>query len=148
MTMLLPGVASAQEVAPGPSQLIVDLATKWVAAYNTGDAKALAAFYTQDATLFVSGLPRTVGRDLIQEVWAADMGAGAPLTVLTVTDEVVGVDMRLVHGNYQVVDRNTGEALGEGRFAHIWELQEDGETWLLYVDLWQDPTYLSGTSGH
>lgn len=141
--MLMPGLATAQQGRPGPSQLILDLANKWVEAYNTGDAKALAALYTEDATLFISGFPRSEGRDLIEEVWAADMGVGAPLTVLTVTDEVVGVDMRLVHGNYQVVNRDTGAAEGSGRFAHVWVLQKDGETWLLYVDLWQDPTYLS-----
>ena len=42
--------------------------------------------------------------------------------------------MVLVHGNYEVIRRSDGMAIGGGRYAHIW-LEEDGE-WQLDRDLW------------
>lgn len=61
------------------------------------------------------------------------------MTVLTVTDTVEGVDMTLVHGNYQVLNRRTGVVVGYGRFAHIW-IQVGGE-WRLDRDLWNQPAF-------
>jgi ketosteroid isomerase-like protein len=129
LAMLLPGGAMAQE----PS--VTELANRWVEAYNTADAAALGALYSPDAQLYLSSEPRFIGREDIQAVWNEDMGIGAPLTLLTVTDSTQSVDMVLVHGNYQVVDRNSGVELAAGRFAHIWVLQDGGE-WLLDRDLW------------
>jgi ketosteroid isomerase-like protein len=63
------------------------------------------------------------------------MKVNNPLTVLTVTDAVNGIDMKLVHGNYQVISRDTGVPLGQGRFAHIWTRSGNGE-WRLDRDLW------------
>jgi hypothetical protein len=61
-----------------------------------------------------------------------------PLTVLTVTHSVDGFDMKLVHGDYQVIDRDSGVPLGQGRFAHIWTVGDDG-VWRLDRDLWNQP---------
>lgn len=77
------------------------------------------------------------GRAAIQDYWEEDMQLDNPLTVLTVTHSVDGFDMKLVHGNYQVINRETGVPLGEGRFAHIWT--RDGNNWLLDRDLWNAP---------
>jgi len=43
--------------------------------------------------------------------------------------------MVLVHGNYEVVNRDDGGKVGLGRFAHIWIRDADGE-WRLDRDLW------------
>lgn len=123
----------------GAPQAISELAAQWTQTYNAGDAAALGALYTENAHLYLHGLSRTEGRDAIQEAWAADMDVGAPLTLLTVTHFIDGTDMRLAHGNYQVIDRDTGLQVGQGRFAHIWTL-EDGE-WLLDRDVWHQPSF-------
>jgi hypothetical protein len=47
--------------------------------------------------------------------------------------------MILVHGNYQVIDRDSGDVEGSGRFAHIWTRSSASSPWLLDRDLWLDP---------
>jgi hypothetical protein len=42
-----------------------------------------------------------------------------------VTHVLQGVDMVLVNGNYEVVDRTDGTKVGLGRFAHIWTTAPD-----------------------
>lgn len=116
---------------------VQDLANKWVAAYNSFDGDALGGLYTENAHLYVHGSPMLIGRDEIQAFWQDDFEIENPMTLLTVTHSVEGYDMMLVHGNYQVVGRETGELLGSGRFAHIWH--DVGGEWMLDQDLWNQP---------
>ena len=113
------------------------LADRWVAAYNSHDRDALANVYSADAKLMVHGSRTVTGRGDIEEFWADDFLEGDPLTLLTVTNSVMGIDMMLVHGDYRVVDRGDGAVLGEGRFAHVW--MRDGSRWMLDRDLWNQP---------
>lgn len=117
---------------------IQELADRWVAAYNQHDKDALGDLYTEDAALMMHGGPTFNGRKDISDFWETDFEIGSPLTLLTVTHSVAGVDMMLVHGNYQVIDRDDGAQLGGGRFAHIWVLGADSE-WRLDRDLWNEP---------
>jgi len=78
-----------------------------------------------------------VGREAVTEFWKSDFQEGNPITLLTVTHSVEGFDTVLVHGNYQVVDRDTGSLLGFGRYAHIWHNTAAG--WQLDQDLWNQP---------
>jgi uncharacterized protein (TIGR02246 family) len=117
---------------------VQELADRWTAAYNSHDQDALAALYTESAHLYLHGSPSYAGRDSIRAYWADDMQVENPLTVLSVTHAVNGVDMKLVHGDYQVIDRDTGVPLGQGRFAHIWTLDAGGQ-WMLDRDLWNQP---------
>jgi uncharacterized protein (TIGR02246 family) len=110
------------------------LANRWVDAYNTHDRAALTALYEPNAALMMHGAPTINGQREIGAFWALDFEEGNPLTLLTVTHAVDGVDMVLVHGNYEVIDRDDGGVLGLGRFAHIWFL-DNGE-WKLDRDLW------------
>jgi uncharacterized protein (TIGR02246 family) len=114
---------------------VQQLANRWVEAYNEHDRAALEGLYSQNARLMMHGAPTIVGRRDIGDFWALDFTEGNPLTLLTVTHAVDGIDMVLVHGNYEVIDREDGTNLGLGRFAHIW--LQDGDTWRLDRDLWQ-----------
>jgi ketosteroid isomerase-like protein len=116
---------------------VQDLADEWSAAYNAFDGEALGNLYTVNAHLYEHGSPMRIGRDVIRAFWEHDFGIENPMTTLTVTHSVVGVDMMLVHGDYQVTDRKTKATLGEGRFAHIWH-DVQGE-WKLDQDLWNQP---------
>ncbi len=117
---------------------VQDLADRWTEAYNTHDREAIASLYAEDAELMMHGSPTIEGRDAIGTFWAEDFKAGNPITVLNVTHSVDGADMVLVHGDYQVIDRETGLPLGAGRFAHIWRAAgNDG--WELDRDLWLEP---------
>jgi ketosteroid isomerase-like protein len=114
------------------------LADKWSSAYNAHDEVAIGALYTDTAQLMMHGAPTYIGRKNIQAYWSADFEEDHPLTLLTVTHSIDGVDMILVHGNYEVINRENGELLGRGRFAHIWTRQPDA-VWLLDRDLWSEP---------
>lgn len=110
------------------------LADRWVEAYNNHDRAALAGLYETGAALMMHGGPTIDGRREIGDFWALDFQEDNPLTLLSVTHAVDGIDMVLVHGNYEVIGRADGTTLGAGRFAHIWFLN-DGE-WQLDRDLW------------
>jgi len=116
---------------------VQELAARWTGAYNQHDRAALQALYTNDARLMMHGAPTIAGRTAIGEFWAQDFGEHNPLTLLKVTHALQGVDMVLVHGNYEVVDRTDGTKVGLGRFAHIWTAAPNG-SWLLDRDLWYE----------
>jgi ketosteroid isomerase-like protein len=122
-------VATADEVQ--------ELAARWAGAYNRQDRAALQALYASDARLMMHGAPTIAGRAAIGEFWSQDFGESNPLTLLKVTHALQGVDMVLVHGNYEVVDRTDGTKVGIGRFAHIWTAAPNGG-WLLDRDLWYE----------
>jgi uncharacterized protein (TIGR02246 family) len=137
LTMLTPTVNAQAPAAPSETQEVQQLANRWTEAYNRRNATALGALYTEDARLYLHGSPTVSGRHNIQTYWADDMKEQNPITVLTVTHAVNGIDMKLVHGNYQVINRETGVPVGQGRFAHIWT-RTNGE-WRLDRDLWNQP---------
>ncbi len=124
---------TAGEVATADE--VTELAGRWTAAYNQHDRNALQALYTNDARLMMHGAPTIVGRAAIGAFWAQDFGESNPLTLLKVTHALTGIDMVLVHGNYEVVDRSDGTKVGLGRFAHIWTATPSGG-WQLDRDLW------------
>ena len=117
---------------------IQELAEQWASAYNKHDKDALGSLYTEDAALMMHGGPTYNGREDIADFWETDFEIGSPLTLLRVTHSVVGVDMMLVHGDYQVIDREDGAQLGGGRFAHIW-IKGSNDRWQLDRDLWSEP---------
>jgi ketosteroid isomerase-like protein len=124
---------TAAEVATADE--VQQLAGQWTGAYNKHDRAALQALYTADARLMMHGAPTITTRAAIGTFWAQDFGESNPLTLLKVTHALQGADMVLVHGNYEVVDREDGTKVGLGRFAHIWMAAPSGG-WLLDRDLW------------
>jgi ketosteroid isomerase-like protein len=114
---------------------VQQLAGQWTGAYNKHDRAALQALYAADARLMMHGAPTITTRAAIGTFWAQDFGESNPLTLLKVTHALQGADMVLVHGNYEVVDREDGTKVGLGRFAHIWTAAPNGG-WLLDRDLW------------
>lgn len=113
------------------------LADQWIMAYNDHNPSALSNLYTEDAHLMMHGGPTIKGQEAIGEFWAQDFTEDNPITTLRVTHSLEGADMVLVHGDYQVINRNTGILLGQGRFAHMWN-QDDGGEWRLDRDLWNE----------
>jgi len=117
------------------------LANRWTQAYNRHDRDQLQTLYTPDARLMLHGGSTISSRVEIGSYWAEDFQEGNPLTLLAVTHALEGVDMILVHGNYQVVSRDDGTLLGAGRFAHVWKGDRRMRRgWLLDRDLWYERT--------
>lgn len=139
--MLLPAAVFAQSSPPAaadPSQLSLELAQKWTDAYETGDAKALAAVYAEDATLSFAGSDPGTGRAAIEKLWAEDIAQeSSSITSLSVKTETIAEGSRRLEGDYLVIERETGIVIATGAFAQTWEVQADGETWLIVLDDWQ-----------
>jgi ketosteroid isomerase-like protein len=120
--------------APSPQ----DLADSWTLAYNAHNPAGLAELYDPNSILMLHGSLTLRGRQAIHDYWVEDFREGNPITTLSVTHAVEGVDMMLVHGNYLVIERNDGTLLGQGRYAHIW-LRDGSGNWLLDRDMWNEP---------
>jgi uncharacterized protein (TIGR02246 family) len=127
----------AYGVTDPTDEAVQRLAAGWAAAYNRQDRAALEGLYTEKARLMLHTAPTIVGRGNIGAYWAQDFLAGNPLTLLDVTHALHGIDMLLVHGNYQVVNRVDGSRVGSGRFAHLWTRDANGQ-WRLDRDLWRE----------
>jgi uncharacterized protein (TIGR02246 family) len=73
-------LASAQ--SPSPAE-ITSLRQAWVTGANAKDAAAVAALYTDDATLMAPNAPTSKGRAAIQSSWKNLLDQGARDVVLT-----------------------------------------------------------------
>jgi len=135
LTDLLISFASFSVFAQEDAQ---SLANSWITAYNAHNTAELRNLYSNDAVLMLHGEETRRGRDDIGAYWAQDFREGNPITTLTVTHSINGNEVILVHGNYQVIDRESGLLLGSGRYAHLWMLNDD-QVWELDRDLWNDP---------
>jgi ketosteroid isomerase-like protein len=115
-----------------------ELADSWSLAYNAHDPAGLSELYDTNAIMMLHGSLTLRGRQAIHDYWVEDFREGNPITTLAVTHSVEGIDMMLVHGNYQVIERNDGTLLGQGRYAHIW-LRDTNGNWMLDRDMWNEP---------
>jgi uncharacterized protein (TIGR02246 family) len=107
-------------------------------AYASGDAKAVAAFYTEDAIAFPPGGEMVKGREAIRQMWQSTMDSGVKSLSFTVLD--VGASGDLAH--------ETGTALlnihAQGKepttasvkYVVVWKRQ--GNDWKLHRDIWND----------
>jgi uncharacterized protein (TIGR02246 family) len=90
---------------PATTQDVADGVRAWVDAYektwNTHEASAVAAFFSEDADFIVGNGPRIVGRDAVEERWRsyfsgiddARKGSFAIASLRAITPEVVVVNI-------------------------------------------------------
>ena len=109
----------------------------WAAAYNAGDADAIAAKYADSAVVFAPDAPASVGRDAIREYLAKDIAnskaAGVTLAVSDGDEVGVSGDLAWHSGAYTANDAN-GTAVGSGNYVEVWQ-NVDGK-WLIVRDIW------------
>lgn len=126
----------AQSTAADESA-IREISPAWTAAYNAGDADAVAALYAEDAVVQPSGAPSAAGRAAIRDFIAGDSAASkaAGLTMNIVGGTAVGVsgDLAYEAGTLSVTDAS-GAAVDTGKFLSVFQ-KKDGK-WLLIRDTW------------
>ena len=139
VTLLLFGCAQPAVTTPAldlKSQIDANNAA-WAAAANPGNAAAVAAMYTENATMLPPGMPMQKGRAAIEKTIAAIGGSGVRNFALTALDVVqVGPETTREIGKF------TAEAPGphkkmvpiEGKYVVIWKLVAG--KWMLDVDIW------------
>jgi uncharacterized protein (TIGR02246 family) len=117
-------VASAQKADPDAQKL----ADQYTAAFNKGDAKALAALYTAEATRLGPDGNLIAGRAAIEKAYVdafAGPSKGSTLTLQVGASYVVTPDVKVMEGRFAT----TGAAAVKGRYVNT--IARQGKTWLL-----------------
>lgn len=123
------GSALAQSKA-----MVQKLSDRWAAAFNAGNAGAVAAMYADDAYVLPPGGPMVKGRGAIEAFW-------------TQTARQVG-DVKLVTVDVQRLGRRSAREIGTvtletkaqppqqvvGKYVVVW--RKVGSRWLLATDIW------------
>lgn len=140
MAVIFAGVAlvGCGGAAPAENKATADEVTAmWTKAFNSGDAAALAALYTENAhSTAPSGGP-TTGRKAIEAYWREDMKAGET-TALKTTDSIAQESLLHLSGSYEVAAKD-GAKVAFGQFEQLWT-RVNGD-WKVQSEIWSlDPT--------
>ncbi len=105
-----------------------EFAAKWVAAYDGGDATAVAALFTEDGVFNAPSGAVLRGREVIAKALAGRIKAGwTKETVTTTAAGTVGSAIWAA-GDYTLL--GTGDADGKQASGHFgWVLVRDGDAW-------------------
>ena len=107
------------------------------AAFNSGDAAAVAAHYTMDAVLLAPDTARLDGREAVQGLWQSYVDAGVTdLQLTTVNLDGLG-DTANELGTYTLTapDGNGGMVQAGGKYIVVWKADDNG-VWHLHWDIW------------
>ena len=105
-----------------------DFAAKWVAAYDAGDAAALAGMFTKDGVFNAPSGAVVKGREAIEKALAGRMKAGWTKETVTTTDAGAAGNAVWAAGDYALF--GSGEVAGKQTGGHFgWVIVRDGEVW-------------------
>jgi uncharacterized protein (TIGR02246 family) len=108
----------------------------WVAAFNKGDSSALAALYTDQATVLPPGGDMVIGHDNLLKFWKDTIQSGLKVTSLTtVSVERHGMIAKEI-GRLAAEAPNADKKMVpmEGKYVVVW--REVKGTWKLDADIW------------
>ena len=135
--MVLAGCKPAAEDTTADEATVRESATAWAAAYNAGDADAIAAMYWDDATLQPPGAPAATGKTAIREFIAGDIvatkAAGMTMNIPEAGAVDVSGDLAYEAGTYTVTDAS-GAVVDAGKYLGV--LQKKDGKWLYVRDTW------------
>lgn len=117
-------VAGAQKIDPDAQKL----ADQYSAAFNKGDAKAIAALYTANATRVGPDGRLIAGRAAIEKTYGDGFAGplkGAKLTLEQGGIQVVTPDVKVMEGRFAAA----GVTTIKGRYVNT--IVRQGKTWLL-----------------
>jgi uncharacterized protein (TIGR02246 family) len=127
--ILVAAPASAQDKAT-----IVKLNDAWAAAFNKGDASAVAAMYTEDAFVLPPGAEMVKGRAAIEAFWrqAAQQMGDAKFT----TVDVLALGPRAAReiGTVSLKSKSQPPQEITAKYAVVW--RKVGGKWKLATDIW------------
>lgn len=108
----------------------------FVDAFGRGDAAAVAAWYTADATLLPPDNPLVKGRDAIQAFWQGAMSTGVREAKLETLEVESRGDLAYEVGRFGMAIQPQGGERAEmaGKYVVVWRREGDG--WRMQVDIW------------
>jgi uncharacterized protein (TIGR02246 family) len=102
----------------------------WEAAFNRGDAAAVAGLYSQDAELIVSGERPIHGRRAISRALAKMMQPGIRVHIETARAAAAG-SLAYFYGPYTVLQQQ--RVVERGMYLEVWH--QYGGRWLIDLDV-------------
>jgi len=113
---------------------IQKLNDQWMAAFNKGDAAAVAAMYTIDAYVLPDGKEMVKGRSAIEALWKQQM-AGATVEKITTLDvKPLGANAAREIGTATMKTKDQPPQDVVIKYAVVW--QKEGGQWKLLQDIW------------
>ena len=113
---------------------IQKLNDQWMAAFNKGDAAAVAAMYTIDAYVLPDGREMVKGRPAIEALWKQQM-AGATVEKITTLDvKPLGANAAREIGTATMKTKAQPPQDVVIKYAVVW--QKEGGQWKLLQDIW------------
>lgn len=109
---------------------------KFMQAIRDGDAKAIAARYTDDCVLLPNGAPRMEGPTAVEGFFAQAVEMGIKDIQLTTDDVIEAGDALIEVGRALVtIEPGDGQTIEDsGDYVVIYR-QQDGE-WKMAIDIW------------
>ena len=105
---------------------------KFMAAYNSGDAAAVAALYTEEGQLLPPNAGFMKGKEAIQAFWQGAMDMGIKSAQMEI-DEVEAHGDTAIEVSTYTLRGEGGQALDQGKYIVIWK-REAGK-WKLHRDI-------------
>jgi uncharacterized protein (TIGR02246 family) len=113
-----------------------DLSKKWEQAATAGDANALSALYTSDATLLPENAPAVTG-DGVKTFWTGFTKSLSGVKAELNTNSIEGQgDLAYATGTYRLTPKGATKAM-EGKWVTVNKKQSDG-SWKMLVDIWNE----------
>jgi uncharacterized protein (TIGR02246 family) len=130
-------LGQAKDGKGGEVRAAVEAANKqFIAAFNKGDAAAVAAMYSADARLLPPNGPMGEGRQAVQQFWQGAIGAGLKLVSLETLHVESQGNLAFEVGRYTLTAPKTGggTTTDTGKYVVVWE--REGDKWKLAADIW------------
>lgn len=113
---------------------IQKLNDEWAAAFNKGDAAALAAMYTEDAYVLPAGAEMVKGRSGIEGFWRQAMQQLSDIKITTLDVKPLGGNAAREIGTATFKTKTQPPQDGALKYAVVW--QKEGGRWKLLQDIW------------
>jgi len=113
---------------------IQKLEDQWGAAFNKGDAAAVAAMYTDDAYVLPAGAPMVKGRADIQNFWGQAMQQLADVKCTAVDVMPIGRSGAREIGTCTFKTKGATPQDAALKYAVVW--RKVANQWLLNTDIW------------
>ena len=127
------GLLSAPALAQSKAE-IQQLNDRWTAAFNKGDAAAVAAMYTQDAYVLPAGAPMVKGRAAIEAFMRQTMQQIGDFKITTVDVKPLGGNAAREIGTATFKTKAQPPQDGAVKYGVVW--QKEGGRWKLLQDIW------------
>ena len=106
----------------------------FIAAFTKGDFDAVAALYTEDATVLPNGSTMVKGRPGIQAFWTQAGQDISDVKLTTVEVKPLGPEAAREIGLFTLTTKGQQSQRVAGKYVGVWE--KVGSDWKLATDIW------------